>query len=907
MIRVSMKYIFVCLVLFCASFSSYAQQNFSSSLLKLTENAISACNKNNRKKAETILEKSIKGYKSFSGDETLDLQVSRNILHSYLWVNKGVFKEDWLVAGLSNDTSILQPLYKFKSELEKEGCNYTNLHLMTLSVICNILRNNDQDLGVIELLQASLQGDGIANNVMLRTLYMNLGSSYYKIGNYNLAKLTFSYCKLLCESANDIKSPFYASCLHFLATTYNKTGEPLMAKLHVESAIEVYETSGSKVFECKDAYAVAFLNTYGECSMDLKDYAKAYDIFTALLNSDMLQNDKINIDIKAGILMNAAMLLFFTENYSDALQIMRQIDPAMLSMYLQSGFYSNLSLYEFLTDKEYFSDLDKYNEVTKNYLLSLYTQLSKKEREQIWKKQSESLNFYNYIVLQKQNSQAISNAYNNTLFTKNMLLQSSKVEDDIIEYSDNLNVVQLKIIREDIKNKLKNEKAMTIEEFAALSSSLVAIEKELFGNIPDFQEKIKKTFCKWEDVRSKLKENEIAIEFIEVPEVVDYLNGKSEDYVCALVVSSKSVCPEYVKLCASKYLNSYIEANYKKGEIDMLYSLSSNANNELFNMIWKPLLPIISNYKTIYYSTINSLNRINQRAIPYKNLSMGDYWNMNLVSSTANILNNNDLTINSAIVFGGVNYGGDEDELRESASVYQKNHNNEMVFRGSNSTRAGWKYLPGTKAEAEGIKEVLTAHTIKCELFEGFKANEEAMKSIDGDSPSIIHIATHGFYLKNNEDKQQRAFISNGALSSSSEDNSMKCSGLVFAGGNTTWKKGKGFDGIEDGILTADEISKLNLKNTSLVVLSACETALGDGNNVDGVFGLQRAFKKAGVQSIIMTLWEVDDIATKELMIAFYDNLVKGESKRTSFNKAVDQIKAKYKSPEYWAGFVMLD
>ena len=119
--------------------------------------------------------------------------------------------------------------------------------------------------------------------------------------------------------------------------------------------------------------------------------------------------------------------------------------------------------------------------------------------------------------------------------------------------------------------------------------------------------------------------------------------------------------------------------------------------------------------------------------------------------------------------------------------------------------------------------------------------------------------------------------------------------------------RGKSYEGLEYGILTAEEIVLLDFHTTDLVVLSACETALGDNNSVDGVFGLQRALKKAGVNTIIMTLWPVKDEATKELMLTFYDNLLKSKDKRSAFNAAIQSIRAKYQSPSYWAGFVMLD
>ena len=135
----------------------------------------------------------------------------------------------------------------------------------------------------------------------------------------------------------------------------------------------------------------------------------------------------------------------------------------------------------------------------------------------------------------------------------------------------------------------------------------------------------------------------------------------------------------------------------------------------------------------------------------------------------------------------------------------------------------------------------------------------------------------------------------------------MMRSGLVLSGANHAWLESSAArDGIEDGILTAFEISQLDLSNVELVVLSACETGLGEIRGSEGVFGLQRAFKMAGVKKMIVSLWEVPDKESAELMTSFYSHWLSGKSIDEAFTQAQGNMRKKY-DPFYWAAFVLVE
>ena len=169
-------------------------------------------------------------------------------------------------------------------------------------------------------------------------------------------------------------------------------------------------------------------------------------------------------------------------------------------------------------------------------------------------------------------------------------------------------------------------------------------------------------------------------------------------------------------------------------------------------------------------------------------------------------------------------------------------------------------------------------------------------------------MATHGFFIedieKNYEDRERLERLGG----QSALENPLLRSGLLLAGANNSWT-GKPVDGVEDGILFADEVARMNLLGTDLVVMSACETGLGTVNNGEGVFGLQRAFKLAGVNTLIMSLWSVSDEATSILMRVFYQTWLSGKSKQDALKEAQKTLRGtpQFSAPFFWAAFVMMD
>jgi CHAT domain-containing protein len=203
-------------------------------------------------------------------------------------------------------------------------------------------------------------------------------------------------------------------------------------------------------------------------------------------------------------------------------------------------------------------------------------------------------------------------------------------------------------------------------------------------------------------------------------------------------------------------------------------------------------------------------------------------------------------------------------------------------------SQASFDPLPGTAIEGRTLGAVLPG----ARLLTGVEATEAAIKQIRG--PSILHVATHGFFLPDETwslDANRTMF---------SEDPLLR-SGLILAGANQRQSGGR-----EDGILTASEVAALDLWGTKLVVLSACDTGLGDVRNGQGVYGLRRALVLAGAQSQVMSLWEVADRPTRELMVDYYKGLQEGQGRSEALrNVQLRMLRSRdRRHPYYWAAFI---
>lgn len=529
--------------------------------------------------------------------------------------------------------------------------------------------------------------------------------------------------------------------------------------------------------------------------------------------------------------------------------------------------------------------------------------------------------FANSILYNSKNynKESVIDNFNQQLQLKALVLTETKSLYEFVKNNTDTNFQKEYERYTWLKSQIAKEYGQSISQRAKdlpkWEDEVYVREKNLLLKSINFQQQQKAVSVSFAEVRSSLKEDEVAIEFVKF-NLYNMGETDSSLYV-AYIVTKQQDAPVFVPLFEKKQLQKILDSagNTNQSMVNKLYrsSLSSkkaataNFGNALYNLIWQPLEPYLKGIKKVNYAPVDKLNSIAFNALAMdSNLYLMDKYQLNQYTSTKALAENkpiNKNTQNIALI-GNPNFNLEE-KLKEQ---YQQNADTIVVKRGFNKDKTpinAWTALPGTANEINAIQSLFAKNKISTNSYSAVMATEENFKKLNNQPNGIIHIATHGFFLPRvNEDKLSA--VDNNTSTYQTAYDPMLRSGLILNNANYAWGGGIVPRDKEDGIVTAYEISQLNLNKTDLVVLSACETALGDINGSEGVYGLQRAFKLAGVKNLVISLWQVPDKETAELMSSFYGYYLKGTPVREAFYKAQQEMRSKY-PPYYWAAFTLVE
>jgi CHAT domain-containing protein len=504
-------------------------------------------------------------------------------------------------------------------------------------------------------------------------------------------------------------------------------------------------------------------------------------------------------------------------------------------------------------------------------------------------------------------------AYDNALYFKNLSLNTLSALRQEIMRSDDVLCKQ----RFEEWTRLQSVLATELASPAAsrgntdsLQQALNLIERELSALVGDVFGKARPG-SRWREVQASLRRGEAAVEFVAYRPPV--LAGKREKRYGAAVLRPGDAEPHFVFLFEERELLSLLErveespsALYTRG--GRVLDSRPVYGEELYRMLWQPLEHYLGGARTVYYVPDGLLHQIAFDALPVGRKGiLADRCDLRRLSSTGRAGREEvSPDFRTAAVLGGAAYDESTEEAQDTLLPADPGAQLWVVAeRPRGYFEDGFDYLPGTEQEVGQLHQLFTQKGLSSHLYTREEVSETAIKALGeagGESPDILHIATHGFYFPPPE--------RGGKLGKNAfywHENPLFRSGLVLAGANKAWRgEGEG-SASTDGILTAYEISGLDLSRTRLVALSACETGLGDLRGAEGVYGLRRAFKMAGAGTLLVSLWPAPDRETPEFMGYFYRHLLGGKPIDQAFRKAQRKMRRQHPDVVKWGCWVLVE
>lgn len=791
---------------------------------------------------------------------------------------------------------------KKNDELQEWEPEMIAISLNSLSLCYHLLGN---DIKAIHTAEEALEFIKKAKGHIISTVDETLASILSNLAMYYFGLDEYEKAIQLDQEALSIRKkiygeehPAYANSLNHLSITYEQAGNYQEAISIGHKALAINE----KIYGKEHTSYAGNLYNLARFHWGLCNYEEAIRLTIEANKIYKIKLGKQHPSYQTGI-QQLSQILFETKDY-------KNIIPLTIELF----------------------------SLRKNLILSSFRRLTSKERKDFWNKNSlfiqYDLPFYSFYI---KSDSLLRTTYDAALLNKGLLLNTDiemrsfilKSEDpSIIKAYDNMRQSQL--ILEKLYQMPEAERFLNIDSLELVTNQA---EEDLISKSKTYGDFTRNINIQWQNIQKKLTSQDIAIEFLQIPILNDSI------MYTALLLKPGMISPKMIPL-------------FEKKQLDRIDKKQYYTTPALCQLIWEPLAEDLKGVKNIYFAPAGELHNIAIEYLPSSDSTfIAEQMNFYRLSSTRQLaLRKDKCQIKEATLYGGLKYDTDTTTLIAENKKYTdipRDLGFQYFFHpDSLNLRNGAKYLPATKIEAEEIKQTLEKAKLQPTLYMDIKGTEESFKALSGKHINMLHIATHGFYWTETEAKQIKKFdflmLGDNNQARYIEDKALTRSGLLMSGANIALQGRALPEGIEDGILTAKELAELDLRGVDLVVLSACQTGLGEIAG-DGVFGLQRGFKKAGANTLLMSLWKVDDNATRLLMTQFYKNLFAGKSKFESLRDAQKYVRdyeieierttdkswesiarqkenkrkepvskelkriKKYASPYYWAAFILLD
>jgi CHAT domain-containing protein/tetratricopeptide (TPR) repeat protein len=770
------------------------------------------------------------------------------------------------------------------------------------------------------------------------SLLMDLGRYYQIAGDYPKAEVLFRQSVDILKSQTGQVNETYALAINALALHYETMGnyaeaEPLLkqaldargrlnGKLNAEYStvlqnlaslyqlMEAYDKAEPLLTEALDIDMKVLGTEHPQYSISLqnlatlyqkrKDFAKATGILENVRTLTEKSLGKSHPSY-ATVVSNLAALYQDQEKYpqseklwKESIELRRAIlgeehpDYARSLYGLAGVYFATGKLDEART--QFNIVIDKYQSQISSY----FSALSEKEKGAFYNRIKPVFEAYQdlcvQMVVQKKSVDAARDLYNIQLSTKAILLNASSKVRSVIMASGDPALLELFRQWQESKERLvlsynysREEREQLHVDLRQLEAASNDLEKRISGKSELFGTQLGKKAATWMDVKGALKENETAIEILRVRKKF----ATDSVYYAALILSHQDEAPKLFIWPNGRAMENKM---YRFHRNSIKFQLADTLSYRYF---WQPIARVLPSTKKLYVSSDGIFNKINLNGIqdPKTGKFVIDNYEIRLLSNTRELTESHPSMAKSNLtgsVFGYADFNLAETDKAVSTGK-------RAIATRFGFTEGDIPMLPATEKEVNLLNGLLKEKQWRVQSFTLSQATEANLKNVH--DPQILHIATHGFFLGDVDINDELQTDEERQIT----QNPLFRSGILLAGAALKQESGQ-----EDGVLTAFEAMNLHLDKTELVSLSACETGLGEVRNGEGVYGLQRSFLVAGARTVVMSLWQVDDVATQELMSSFYKSWLSGGDKFQSFRQAQLEIKERYKHPFYWAAFVLI-
>ncbi len=688
------------------------------------------------------------------------------------------------------------------------------------------------------------------NAPMIAKCQQMKGNAFSGLKDYEKAKECYARALVYYET-NDKESRDYPKMIERVAAMEKFNKEYDASITHYRQAMQLYEQRGMMEEYANAENGLKMCYAYAGRSMSEATDNRNQDAIKAAEREKL---DKLINDEKSN--------LELTRTYLGKLMYARSLGTIAGCYFLKEEYGDAVDYYR------------QYVHAIREAVREEFRMESETERMHTWQEEMSNISQLQELLvtlpdtLLQYKNDLTSIVYDAELLSKGILLNSSIEFEKLLNDKNDQRLLEIyqktKSNRNEIERlRMEGNSESDLEKILKLTQENQRLQIQLNKDVQEMEDFTQYISYDWKDVQNGLKDSDVSIEFVSV----NLSFGKTDSHMVALLLTKNMSHPEAVVLWAEDGLKQ-----------NALLAQDSNmfVKPEAGKIVWGRLAPYLQGKKRIFFSADGILNNIGIEYLLFDGKPISEQFEVYRLSSTKELCyQHRSVKLEKAVLFGDINYNQDAtqsiDTQRSLASL-----------RGAGEI-ASFAELKNTRREVDDIHSILINSGMRdvpqlCDT----EASKSAFMSLTDSRVNVLHVATHGMY----KDVKQ-----------STDAESMQNSMLVFAGANLD----------DNSFVTAADIASMNLRQCDLAVLSACETGLGKLGG-DGVFGLQRGFKNAGVHTLLMSLKKVYDASTADLMISFYRHLMSGATKREALVKAQQDIRSKgYNDPKYWAVFILLD